>query len=225
MKKLLISAVLSTTFFIAFTQECTTQWPYLFSDFSQGTVYFKSGKTDSKFLNIYVLGSNLHFIEGENIVELKSISNIAKVELFKETFLPFEGKFYQILDEDRGGYLALLTTGDLRALQENAGAYGTSSNTSSTKNLSSIELDIGRSILTGNTSHIDLRNNRDMGKKIPLLKKYFFITGGSVIPAKAKEVENILPDAAKQRAFKTFVKANKINWNKPEDLVKVLALF
>ena len=225
MKKSFLSLLFLFVSLFVYAQECTTTWPYLYSDFSEGKVYYKSGNTESKFMNIYILGNKLHFIEGENIVELKSANNIAKIEILKERYLPFEEKFYQIISEgDQGGYLALLATGDLTALQDNSGAYGSSSNSMSTNSLSSLEFVIGRSILTGNISHMQIRNNKDSGKSIPLLKKYFFITGGNVLAAKAKDVENSLPDAQKKKEFKTFVKANKIKWNNPTDLAKLLAI-
>lgn len=199
-----------------FAQECTTTWPYLYSDFSNGKVYYKSGKTESKFLNIHVLENRLHFIDGENINELKSTNNIAKVEIIKNTYIPVGEKFYQIISEGSGGYLVLLVSGDYSSLSANTGAYGSSSNSIATNKLSSLP---DRFI-----NHMELRNNKNNGENLPLIKKYFFVTGGEIITAKAKDVEKSLSDAQKQKEFKAFVKANKINWNKPDDLAKVLTI-
>jgi hypothetical protein len=168
------------------------------------------------------LENKLHFIDGENINELKSTSNIAKVEIIKDTYLPFEDKFYQIVSQGgEGGYLALIITGDFKSLLENTGAYGSSSNSTSTMDLSSIDINFRQ---YANTSHLSMVNNKDSGKSIPLLKKYYFIANGDIIPAKAKEVENSMPTVEKKKEFKNFVKANKIKWNKPEDLAKLLAV-
>jgi len=175
-------------------------------------------------MNIHILENKLHYVDGENINELTSARNIAKVEIIKESYIPFGGKFYQVVSEgSSGGYLTLIITGDFVSLLENTGAYGSSSNSTASTNLSSLDIMIvGRR--TDNLSHMNLRNNKNAGRTIPLLKKYFFITNGDVIPAIAKEVEKSFPTAEKKKAFKNFVKANKINWNKPEDLAKLLAV-
>ncbi|MCL1974130.1 MAG: hypothetical protein FWG54_04850 [Bacteroidetes bacterium] len=221
MKKILASFLFLFTCLWVFAQECTTMWPYLYSDFTEGKVYFKSGKSETRFLNIHVYANKLHFIDGENICELIATDNISKVEIAKDAFVPLDGSFYQLLAQGNPGiYFVLLISGDFKSLYNDAGAYGSSSNSASTQKLSSIEL--GR--FDGNMNHMNLKNNKDAGKDVPLLKKYFFISGMELIPARAKEVEKSLTDAAKKKEFNAFVKANKINWKKPEDLAKVLTL-
>jgi len=222
MKKSFLNLLFLSLSLFVYAQECTTTWPYLYSDFSEGKVYYKSGNVESKFLNISIIENRLHFIEGEDIVELKSANNIAKVEIIKDCYLPYMGKFYQVISQGKeDGCLALIITGDFKSLSESSGAYGSSSNTTSSMDLSSIDV---RYRMYSNINHMSLRNNKDEGKTIPLLKKYFFITDGNIIPAKAKDVENSLPDAQKKKEFKTFVKANKIKWNNPTDLAKLLAI-
>jgi len=204
-----------------YAQQCTTMWPYLYSDFAEGKVFYKSGNTESRYLNIHVLENRLHLVDGENISELKSTNNIAKVEIGWDTYLPIEGRFYQLISEgSTGSSLVLIISGDFRSLLEGSGAYGASSNSLSTTNLSSLE--IGGN--AGSMNHMNLKNNKDAGRDVPLVKKYFFVFGGNLVPTKSKDVEKSLLDSGKRKELKAFVKANKIKWNRPEDLAKLLAI-
>ena len=194
-------------------------WPYLYNDFTEGMIFFRSGSTETRFLNIHVYENRLHFIDGENISELKSTGNIAKVEIAQVCFVPYAGSFYQLLSKgDSGVSLVLLTTGNFESLLQSSGAYGSSANSNSTQQLSSIE----GTWRAGGTNHMNVKNNKSAGKEIPLVKKYFYLSGIELIPAKAKDVEKSLDDPAQKKAFTAFVKANKINWNRPDDLVKLL---
>lgn len=221
MKKFILSSLALLVSLVVYAQQCTTRWPYLYSDFTEGTIYYKSGKTETKFLNIHILENRLHFINGEDINELKSTMNIAKVAIAKDVYIPFDGVLYRLMAEgDKGAYLGLLTSGDFKSLLESSGAYGSSSNSISANKLSS--LDIGG--IMGNTNHMNLKNNKDDGKEVPLVKKYFFICNGNLIAAKSKEVEKSFPNGEKKSQFKNFIRANKIIWSKPDDLAKVLAV-
>jgi len=222
MKKTIISFIGIIICKLLSGQECTTTWPYLYSDFVEGKVFYKSGNTEPKFLNIYIIESKLHFIHGENINELLSSTNIDKVEIAHDTYIPFGNKFYRLISKgEKGSALVLLASGDLYSLSRGSGAYGSSANSGSTQQLTS--LDVRAGILAGNVNHLALRQSKDEGKSIPIVQKHYFFWGGEMVAATAKDVEKSLL-SEDRRAFKGFVKANKIKWNRVDDLVKLLAI-
>ena len=105
---------------------------------------------------------------------------------------------------------------DYSKLNETGGAYGSSSNTTSTKALTSLE---GFGSVT---NHMLQQSEKENGKVIPLKHEYYLVANGSVYPAQKKLFEKMLP-SDKQAALKGFLKENKIRWNKPEDLLKLVA--
>lgn len=210
-----------TTFFmlllfysIVAAQAPTTAWPYIFNDFSDAQIYLKSGGKLKYVANIHLQESSLHYVKGANIMEA-DMSDILVVEIMGRRYMNINGSLMEIVGEGKNGLVAKLSKPDYTKLNETGGAYGASSNTTSTKALTSLE---GFGSVT---THMLQQSEKENGKVIPLMYEHYIVAGGSVYPAQKKLFEKMLP-ADKQEGLKAFLKENKIRWSSPDDLLKLV---
>ncbi|GHT49341.1 hypothetical protein FACS189440_14910 [Bacteroidia bacterium] len=196
-------------------QEVTTMWPYIYSDFQKGTVYFKDQQILEAPVNVHLLKSSLHYLDKDQIKEAES-SDIVLVQIGSDRYYMRNNQLMRVVTGDSIGFIAELVTADFNALAESGGAYGSSSSVQATRKLSSVEIG-GVSI----TNHVELKSKKDAGSLLPLTKKYYIVTEDQVYPANKKGFESQLPEN-KRNAFKQFIKQNKIKWNKPESLIALL---
>lgn len=195
--------------------EPTTTWPYLFKEFESGTIYDNSGSATEKPVNIHLAEGRLHFLEGEQIKEAFT-GDISTVKIGNSVFINAGGRMMKVLASSENGAVAEDTAIDIQALNSTGGAYGSSSNSMATTALTSVD-GIGG---TYNTNHMELKNNRDNGKILPLIKKKFLVYGDKVVYAVRKDVEET--DGIDRQSFRTFCKERKIKWNNSESLLSVL---
>lgn len=218
MRKLLSTFVLILTVVVVQAQTRTTTWPYMFDEFEEGTILFADGQSKSKQINIHLLESTLHFLSGSSILETKD-TNIVSASVKGQVFLNINGVYVLQIDEVAKDYLGEINKADISSLMESGGAYGSSSNSSSVRELSSYE--IGG---TNNMNHMYLKQNKDQGKILPIEKNYVFIINNEIIDARYKELKEIL-STRKGKDLKSFIKSNKLKWNNIEDLKAIFKYF
>ena len=201
-------------------QEVTTNWPYIYSDFIKGTVYYTGGAKTEALMNIHLLRSKLHYLDKEIIKEAKN-ADILVVEIGNDKYFAFNDQMLKVISGTQTGFLGELTVADLSALNESGGAYGASSNSQATRKLTSIDSQSGRTYIT---NHIELKNNKSGGTLLSVSKKYYIVSNGEIYLATQKGINSKLPEERRSE-FKTFVKNNKIRWKTPESLVVLLEFF
>ncbi len=194
-------------------QEPTTTWPYVYNNFQNCTINFKSGGTADYSANIHLGRSNLHYIKDDKIVEA-NMSDILLVVFGTQQYMNIGNQLMYVIEKCEKGFVARLQKPDYSRLNETGGAYGSSSNTISTKALTSLE-GIG-SI----TNHMMQQTDKEAGKVIPLSDEYFIVTNGNIYPAQRKLLEKLMPE--KEDDLKVFVKKNKIKWSDPKSLIKLV---
>lgn len=199
-------------------QEYTTNWPYLFSEFQSGTVFYKDGGKSSLQLNIHLLKSHLHFLKGEQIMEAE-LDKIDRVEINGTNYLEIDGRIIRLLKAKEVGFVGELVLGDFEALLDKGGAYGASSNAQSVQKMSSLE--IGG---ISNMNHMFLKESKDGGKSLSIIREYVLIVKGKCYPASKKDIEKKL-STERQPAFKNFLKKHKIKWKNPDSLYELLDFF
>jgi len=206
-------------------QSVTTMWPYKYSDFRKGTVFLKNQQTISTQLNIHLLKSTLHYLEGDKIKEVKSddiefvlIDNIIQDTEIPDKYYMCNDQLMRVANGDSTAFIAELILVDFSRLKESGGAYGSSSNVQSTSKMSSLPIGgVGSTM----TNHVELKSKKDGGTLLPIEKKYFIIIGDTIYTATGKGVESKL-SAAKKAEFKQFTKKNKINWKDSNSLARVM---
>lgn len=215
MKRTILSFIALCLFLnIAVAQGPTTTWPYINNNFQNAVIYLKSGGKVEYLSNIHLQDCRLHYVKGSNIME-SDMKDILVVELASKRYMNINNSLMEIVCEGKNGFVAQLSKPDYAKLNETGGAYGSSSNTTSTKALTSLE-GIGSV-----TTHMLQQSEKENGKVIPLLKEYYIVANGNVYPGQKKLFEKMLP-ADKQAGLKAFLKANKVRWNTPEDLLKLV---
>ena len=212
-------AIFTVLLFLCFgpflqAQEPTTTWPYVNNDFLNAVVFLKSGGKQEYLANVHLQNCQLHYVKGNNIMEA-SLNDILLVELASKRYMNINNSLMEIVAEGEKGFIAKFSKPDYSKLNETGGAYGASSNTTSTKALTSLE---GFGSVT---NHMLQQSEKESGKVIPLKHEYYIVANGSVYPAQKKLLERMLP-ADKQQAMKGFLKENKIKWSSPEDLLKLV---
>lgn len=188
-----------------------SSWPYLYPEFSSGTVWMNDGKKYDRQMNIHLAKGQLHFIDGGVIKEVNA-NDVVLAELGGDRFTSLEGSIVKVIGDFERGYVAVRTAVDYQKMNETDGPYGTKIDAGATLSLTTFEL-------TGvASSYSELLRNRNEGIELPLKHDYYLVAGGKVLNASKKAVENSL-DAAGKAAFKTFQKQNKIKWQDPSSLL------
>ncbi len=218
-KPLFILAMLSlylTTISAQF--KANTNWPYLYENFSEGTIYFTGNKEVKSKLNIHLLESSLHYLQDGNIYQANT-HDILGAKIGNDKFICEDGKLMKTISEVKSNKLLKLTVGDFESLLSNKGAYGASSNTQAVKDLSSLEI---RGL--NNPAHGYMLQEKNEGRIVPLKETYYLLLDKKMIPATKRDIEKYLNDSDKDK-WKGFLKENKIKWKDEQKLTLLLNYF
>ena len=194
-----------------------TLWPYVYEDFCPGELVLKNGSKVRASFNIHLQEGELHYLKNDNILTVGT-ERVREVIIGVDTYMPSEGKMMKVVAQNGENYLFKSVLGDFESLFVGTGAYGASANTQAVRNLSSIEIG-GKNII----NHAVLLQNKEGGKELPVVEKYYFLIEGICVPATKKEVESRL--VSDKESWKLFLKENRIKWLKEESLAKVLQYF
>lgn len=200
----------------ASAQGPTSQWPYLFAEFRPGYVELSDGATRSYQLNIHLRHGQLHYLDEHGLIREATVSGVLGAQVGSDNFLQVGGEMMRVVAQSEHGCVVEEVLGDYAALNETGGAYGTSSNTSATRRLSSIEVD-GQV----NQNHMILMQSKDEGKSLGTVSTYYFVYPGRHLKATRSDVEKSLT-AEQAAAWKGWIKTHKIKWKQPVSLMAVL---
>ena len=216
MKKIIV--LLCVTFFSMFgvrAQECSTSWPYLYPTFQEGTIYMKGGTKLVQEVNVHVLHGRLHYID-KGVVKEALSRDILLVQIGEDKYMDVNGDIMKVIVSEERGFVASHQVGDFDRLRESGGAYGTSTTNSATQKLTSIDL-AGKV----NQNHMEMWENRHNGESLSLVNTYYLVTPAKIWKASRRGIDEEL-GAEQRQAFKAWLKANKIKWNDPSSLIKLL---
>lgn len=219
MKRQISLLIIACAVSIAFAQkyEPNTKWPYIYENFTDGTIFFDGNKKTEAKLNIHLWGNKLHYLNDEQKIFQSADKGVVRVEIGDDAYIYSDHQLVRILAAEDNDLIVELTTGDFDALFSGTGAYGASLNSSASRDLSSLDLggmdnpELGRML-----------QERNDGRDISLKHQFFFIIGGKQIEANKRGVESILSSDG-QKELKSFLKQNKIKWKDLESLQKVLS--
>jgi len=216
MKKVILTIVAIIAAAHAFAQEYSTAWPYLYNDFTPGEVVTVKGAKLQYPMNIHILHGRLHFIE-DGLIKEAATKDVLLIKIGEDEFLGVDQDVMKIEARAEKGLVMSHLLGDFESLNEAGGAYGSSTTSSATRKLTSIDVQ-GKV----NQNHMELREGRHDGQLVSLTTTYYLVIPGmNRILANRKEVEKAIgPD--RKDEFKAWLKANKIKWSKPESLAKVV---
>lgn len=197
--------------------EPNTKWPYVYENFTDGTIYFDGNKKSQARLNIHLWGNKLHYISEDQRILESTDKGVIRVEIGDDAYLFSDHQLVKILAVEQNNLVVELVKADFDALFTGTGAYGASLNSSSARDLSSLDLgginnpELGR-----------LLQERSDGRDLSVKHLFFFIIDGKQIEANKKDVESVLNDEGKKE-WKAFQKQNKIKWKNIDSLKLVLS--
>lgn len=196
-------------------QSPTTTYPYLYPTFVEGKVILSGGKEEQKKMNVHLRHDNLHYID-DGIVKSAFLTDVLAVEIGGDVFLPVEGQMLRVAAKDEKGFVVEEIKGDFEGSVESGGAYGTSSTTSATMKLTSIQSDsqLGQ-------TYMNILNEKSQGVELRVESKLYLYVSGTKIRATKKDVGDFLGEG-KAGEWKTFLKTHKIKWKEPQSLLLVV---
>jgi hypothetical protein len=219
MKKLVFTLLLVLCSLTIFAQYApNTRWPYLYENFTQGTIFTGNQKSVAK-LNIHLWGNVLHYVNTDGRIFQSDDNGVTRVEIGDDAYIYSNHQLVKVVDSNGTNLLVKLTKADFSRLQTSTGAYGADLNSAATKNLSSLELggldkpELGKML-----------QEKSEGSTLSLNNEYFFIMNGLQIEADKSGVEKYLNDikSPKVNDLKSFIKENKIKWKSEDKLSLVL---
>ncbi len=215
MKKL----ILAVTIFLvagmaALAQKPTTKYPYLYPDFKDGRVVMDAGNKLAYKMNLHLRHARMHYLE-DGIIKEANLSDVLAVEIGQDVFIPVMGEMMKVVAKNDAGCVVAEILGNFEVSNEAKGAYGTSSTTSSTMKLSSIDDNVV------GQNYMNVLNARDGGRPLVMVKKLFVVTPTFKARATRNDIEAALP-ADRKAGWKPFLKEHKVKWNDPESVLTVL---
>jgi len=196
-------------------EECSTMWPYLYPEFTEGTIYKKGGEKFIQQVNIHTLKGRLHYLD-KGVVKEAVSGDLLLVQVGEDKYMAVNGCMMKVMASEERGLIAALILGDFEKLNDTGGAYGTSTTNSATQKLSSVQ--VAGHI---NQNHMEMWENRNSGELVSLDYTYYVVTPELTCEASRKEFEATLTPERKA-AFKTWLKSNKIKWNDPKSLLSLV---
>ena len=218
MKRVFCFAIMLSCITSVFPQEYTpnTKWPYLYEDFTFGTVFFADSSKFEAELNVHLQGNRLHYISKEGKVLVKNRKDIVKVVIGEDNYVNSDFGLVKIIASKDSDYLFQVDKADFEALiSDNGGAYGSSLNSSAITKLTSLELGG-----LNNSKHALMLQEKYDGKDILIKKEYYFFLRGKQLKANKKSIEGCIKNEILEE-LELFIKKNRIKWKKKDALVKL----
>ncbi len=219
MKRVLISIVLGLAASLCLAQESyepTTTWPYLYDEFADGVMIDAGGDRIEGVYNIHLLHGKLHFIDGEMIREVNML-DVLSVTVGKDVYRNVGGVMMLVMAQSENGLVVQKTEIDTATLNSTGGAYGASSNTLATQSLTSLEFVGGGA---GAVNHMNLKNSKDEGRALPVIRKTYLVFGREVVFASKRDVLDV--PGLDREALGGFIKKDKTKWKNPQSLIRLV---
>ncbi len=218
MKRVFIAALMCLTAALSHAQtECSTAWPYLYPRFQEAEISLLNGSKITRTVNVHTLEGRLHYLENDVVKEMIA-SNVASMQIGEDRYIVIGLDIMKVMASDERGSVAAHILGDFDSLRESGGAYGSSTTSSATRKLTSLDLP------GVNRNHMELWNNKQNGEIVNLKYEYWLVCPAYRGPATRKAIEDSLDEKGLDE-FKTWRKSNKIKWNSPESLMQLLNFF
>ncbi len=195
--------------------EPKTSWPYVYRDFTAGTVTRPNGQEVEGLYNINVSTGRVHFIDGDYIHEAKP-SDVNVVTIGSDLFANVGGRMMQVVAGKGKNFIAHDTEINYVDLNATGAAYGSSSASVSTRKTTSIDGMDG----PVNMNHMELKNGKDDGKVLPVLEKLYIVVMPNYSYAGKKDLMEMT--GIDKDAMKAFLKDTKIKWSDPKSLMQIV---
>jgi hypothetical protein len=182
---------------------------FRYPQFTQGFVYFRDERVSNALLNLNLINGEMQFIApSKDTMTVTNEATIKFITINKDTFYYDKG-FVELVHSNTGAKLAKIDVIKIVALKK-TGAYGQGSSASAITTVSSFY---------NNTNELTRLTEN---KEVTLRRETVYFVGDNFnkfLPAIKK---NIYQMFINKTAIETFIKDEKIELNKKDDLVKLV---
>ena len=184
---------------------------YRLPAFANGTVYFKDGKLGKELLNYNILNGQVMYVtkQGDTLA-IASPAEIKKVAINNIIFYYAKDSWLEDIGDATAATLVVKRKVNIR--YEKKGAFGLSDNTNDVDSYTSY---------TSDHASYQLFINDDAS--VTRITSYFLLTAnGQLLPANKGNFYNQF--ASNKKDIENYLSSNKVNFNKEQDLVHLLAV-
>ncbi len=198
-----------------------SSWPFYFHDFVPAQIFFKAdndAQTETK-VNINLFTGELQYIDNSNTIRiLDNIDEIKSIHITEDMNFIFVDGFVQklIAKNDANYAITKRTKGKLTDLEDDSGAYGSSTTTSAVDKIND-KLIGGLNVF----SYPSLVETKDDGISFDPEIKYFLIKGNESFVLNKKNLKLAFDDPQSKK-ISSFLKKEKIKLKDESDLVRLL---
>jgi hypothetical protein len=203
---LMVTMILTafTTGLTVNAQESVTRH-YVLPDFVEGSALMKNGKTQDAVMNYNMVTEEMIFEKGDTKLAMTNLEAVDTVYLGTRKFIPHGKVFYEVLLSDK---ISLFIKHKCNLLQAGTPAgYGGTSETSATTSIS---------ILVNSGSMYKLQLPKEYRVK-DASQFWISMDNSESIVTSQKQFLKIFPEKSKE--LEQFIKQNKLNVRKQDDLV------
>jgi hypothetical protein len=181
---------------------------YILDSFTKGTVLQKSGAVTSQPLNYNVLTGEMIFDAGGRYLAIAEPQNVDTVFIQNRKFVPIENKFYELLTNTA---VPLFLEYTYRVQEPGSSlGYGAASNTAAATPLKTL-------INSGGAYALKLPDDF----KVKVSYNYWVLKNGNFKKTNtAQQLINTFPH--KKRFIADWVKAERTNFSKPNDVIRLV---
>ncbi|MEO8720158.1 MAG: hypothetical protein ABI372_03580 [Ginsengibacter sp.] len=181
---------------------------YTFDAFMPGIVKMKSGEANKQNLNYNIITNEMVFDNNGKYAAIADPGNVDTVYINDRKFIPLNNKFYEVLV---GGRMPLLYESTASVSEPGVSTgYGGTTNTSATSSYQSLLRD-------GSAYNLKLPEGFNVIPK----HEFYILTDGKLEKAGSeKRMSKVFSD--KKDLIKDFVKKNKTDFSKPEDVAQLV---
>ncbi len=217
----LIFSTLSFAQSIEINDNPKSSWPYYFKEFVPAQIYLQTEdntSTQTK-VNINLFTGELQYVDNSNTIRiLENIDDVKSIHVADDmNFVFVDGFVQKVIAQSSNNYaITKRTKGILTDLEDDSGAYGSSTTTSAVDKI--YDKLIGG---LNNFNYASLMKTKEDGVSFDPEIKYFFTKGEeSFILTKNNLKEGFNEDQAKK--ISSFLKKEKIKLKDESDLVRLL---
>ncbi|HOO42187.1 MAG TPA: hypothetical protein P5167_00920 [Bacteroidales bacterium] len=185
---------------------------YMYPEFQKGTILFSDRSTSEGMINLYLIGSHLHFIspEGDTLV-MKDQDAARILSIGKDTYLRHDKSWIRLLSVMGSKAIGIRSSVNIEQTQK-IGAYGMADATSSISDISAMYDVPGSSAQT-----VYLKSLRDI--PYTLTHQALLYDGNKLYIASRRSFNKLFPD--KKDLVKNYIKENKLDLNQAQDVLQL----
>ena len=203
-----------------------TSWPFVYEDFQPGRITtYQGAAIDYDQLNISLINGKPLFIKDGKIMEPDS-KTIALLVIGEDSYISANGVLLKVLKNTLKSAVVQMEIVDAEAMNKANIGYGKSS-LASTQNVSASALSfefevVNAGVIDGfNNKGLDtMKQDKESGETLVTKRSIGIYYKGMFVPATRYDVLNIF--GIDKEAVKDFIKAEKIKFNKVDDLAKLV---